>query len=64
MPIQFRSRCAREPQLRDHYVYSVNALIEEGHDDLVREVVTEARRELATPAARRKCRTPSRDCKY
>jgi hypothetical protein len=45
--MRIQSRCARERQSRDHYVYSVNALIEEGQDDLAREVVTEARRELA-----------------
>jgi hypothetical protein len=45
MPTQ--SRSASEPQSQDHYVYRVNALIEEGDDDLAREVVTEASLDLA-----------------
>jgi hypothetical protein len=45
MPSQSRSE--RELQAEDHYVYRVNALIEEGQDDRARQVVTEARQELA-----------------
>jgi hypothetical protein len=48
MPTQ--SRSARESQSQDHYVYLVNALIEEGQDDLAQQVVTEASLDLATTA--------------
>jgi hypothetical protein len=43
-----QSRSTRERQSQDHFIYRVNALIEEGQDDLARQVVTEARQELAT----------------
>jgi hypothetical protein len=37
----------RESNAPDHYVYRVNALIEEGRDDLAQETVTEASLDLA-----------------
>jgi hypothetical protein len=45
MVVQSGSRLERQTQ--EHFIYRVNTLIEEGQDDLARQLVTEARRELA-----------------
>jgi hypothetical protein len=42
-----QSESARERRTQDHYVYRVNALIEDGQDQLAGQVAIAARRELA-----------------
>jgi hypothetical protein len=45
-----QSRSSPERQDQDHFGYRVNALIEEGQEDLARQVFTDARRELSDTA--------------